>query len=188
MCWMALIPVAIGAAQGLMQGKQQSAAADQQAAELRLNAAYLNNAAADSRARGRVESDISRVQTNQLLGTQRSAMASSGGQVDTGSNALLQQDAAQFGELDALIISNNAAREAYGYDVQAQAGLRNAKTLKKNAKTGMISSVLGGAVGGLTSAYSGGQLGSLFGGGSSGVNLQGQKSPLTTNSAYVSRM
>lgn len=177
MCSPALIPVAFGAGSGLLQGLQGQAQAKQQAAELTMNAAFLNNAAADARARGRIESDQARVDTQQVIGAQRAAQAANGGEVNSGSNALLQQDAAQFGELDALIISNNAAREAYGYDVQADANRRNARQLKKNARSNLISSVLGGAVGGLGQAYSSGSLGSLFSGGLGG----GTRAALSSN-------
>ena len=144
-----------------MQGQQKSAGDISQASALTQNAAYLNRAANDARYRGVVDADTQRVQTQNLIGTQRAAMASNGGVVGEGSNAIIEQDTAQYGELDAMIISNNAAREAYGYEVQASSNLSNASTLKKNAKTGMMSSLLGGVVGGLGSAYSGG----LFGGG-----------------------
>lgn len=177
MCYAALIPVAIGAAQGLMQGQAQSAQADAQASALRQNAYYLNQAANDARARGLVDADSQRVQTQQLIGTQRAAQASNGGVVDEGSNALLQQDTAQYGELDAMIISNNAAREAYGYEVQALNSTTNAKTLKANARSGMISSVLGGTVQGLGAAYSSGSLGSMFGSGTGA----GTRAALNTN-------
>jgi hypothetical protein len=162
MCWVALIPLAAAVVGGVMQGQQQGAAATAQASALKQNAAYLNRAANDARYRGVVDADTQRVQTQNLIGTQRAAMAGNGGVVDDGSNALIQQDTAQYGELDAMIISNNAAREAYGYEVQATSNFNNASTLKSNAKTGMMSSLLGGVVGGLGSAFSGG----LFSGGS----------------------
>ena len=161
MCWVALIPLAAAVVGGMMQGQQQSAANIGQASALKQNAAYLNRAANDARYRGVVDADTQRVQTQNLIGTQRAAMAGNGGVVDDGSNALITQDTAQYGELDAMIISNNAAREAYGYEVQATNNISNANTLKSNAKTGMMSSLLGGVVGGLGSAFSGG----LFSGG-----------------------
>jgi hypothetical protein len=162
---MALIPVAIAAVGGMMQGQQKSAADIGQASALTQNAAYLNRAANDARYRGVVDADTQRVQTQNLIGTQRAAMASNGGVVDEGSNAIIQQDTAQYGELDAMIISNNAAREAYGYEVQASSNLSNASTLKKNAKTGLMGSLLGGVVGGIGGAFSSG----LFSGGGSGM-------------------
>ena len=149
-----------------MQGQQKSAGDIGQASALTQNAAYLNRAANDARYRGVVDADTQRVQTQNMIGTQRAAMAGNGGVVDEGSNALLQQDVAQYGELDAMIISNNAAREAYGYETQATGNLANASTLKKNAKTGMMSSLLGGVVGGLGGAFSSGM---FSGGGGTGA-------------------
>lgn len=166
MCWMALIPLAVSVAGSMMQGQQKSAGDIGQASALTQNAAYLNRAANDARYRGIVDADNQRVQTQGMIGTQRAAMAGNGGVVDEGSNALLQQDVAQYGELDAMIISNNAAREAYGYETQATGNLANASTLKKNAKTGMMSSLLGGVVGGLGGAFSSGM---FSGGGGAGA-------------------
>jgi hypothetical protein len=157
---MALIPVAIGAVSGMMQGQANKEQANSQAAALRQNALYMGNAANDARARGIQEADWSRVQGQGLIGTQRAAMAASGGVVDTGSNAILQQDVAQLAELDALTISNNAAREAYGYDVSRADNLTTARNLQTNARKGMMTSILGGALGG-----AGSSIGGMFGGG-----------------------
>ena len=59
-----------------------------------------------------------------------------------------------MGELDAPTLSNNAAREAYGYQVQAQTDENNAKRVQKAGQRSLISSLLTGAIGGATSAYS----------------------------------
>lgn len=187
MCFPALIPIAIGAVSGLMQGQQQQAQANAQASALRRNAMFLNQSAADAKVRGLQEADISRVQTQQLIGTQRAAMAGSGGVVDTDTNALLQQDVAQLGELGALTISNNAAREAYGYEVEASENIRTAKTLKAQGKRAPLTSLIGGAIGGASSSFSGG----LFGGGAGGAGagtraaLSGGTSRLNYNQAFA---
>lgn len=182
MCSPALIPVAIGAGTGLMQGLAGKSQADQQAKALRQNAFYLNQSAQDATARGIIESDQSRVQTQQAIGTQRAAMASNGGVVDQDSNAIIQQDTAQIGELDALTISNNAAREAYGFQVQAQDNLRTAKNVQKQGKKGVLTSMLGGAVGGMSG------IGSMFGGSSTAAGttaaMAGGTSRLNNNQAY----
>lgn len=182
MCSPALIPVAIGAGTGLMQGLAGKSQADQQAKALRQNAFYLNQSAQDATARGIIESDQSRVQTQQAIGTQRAAMASNGGVVDQDSNAIIQQDTAQIGELDALTISNNAAREAYGFQVQAQDNLRTAKNVQKQGKKGVLTSMLGGAIGGM------GGIGSMFGGSSAAAGtsaaMAGGTSRLNNNQAY----
>lgn len=151
-----LIPAAIGGGMGLLQGMGNKANADAQAKALRQNAAYLGNAAADARVRGMVDSDWARVGGQQAIGTQRAAMAANGGVVDQGSNALIQQDTAQLSELDALTISNNAAREAYGYEVERSDALTTAKNLQKNARRSMLTSVLGGALQGGAMAYAAG--------------------------------
>lgn len=179
MCYAALIPVAIGAVSGLMSGMGQRDQANTQAAELRTNAIYLNRAANDAIARGRTESDLQRVQTQQLIGTQRVAQAASGGEVNTGTNAIIQQDTAQLGELDALTISNNAAREAYGYQVQASSNMSNAATVQKAGQKAVMSSVIGGAVGGFSSG--GGGFGGLFGGGAKPAAGAGTNAALSTN-------
>jgi hypothetical protein len=70
-----------------MQGQAQKAQADQQAAELRQNALYLNNAARDAERRGAIESDWQRVSTQAAIGSQRVAQAGSGGVVDQQSQA-----------------------------------------------------------------------------------------------------
>lgn len=165
------LPIALAAGQGLLQGLGQKRQAKADAAALRQNALYLNQAAHDARQRGAREADQARLDTQQAIGSQRVAQAASGGEVNTGSNALAQQDTAQFGELDALTIANNAAREAYGYEVEAT-GLQNqARALKKGAKNAPLTGLLSGAVQGFAGAYSSGSLGNLFGGASGAAKI-----------------
>lgn len=185
MCWMALIPIAIGAVSGLMQGQQQNAQAASQASALRQNALFLNRAADDAVNRGAIDADQQRVQTQGVIGTQRAAQASNGGLVNEGTNAIIQEDTAQLGELDALTISNNAAREAYGYRVEAENNLTNAKALVKNAKGSMFSSILGGALGGAGSAFSGGMFSSGGAGAGTTAALSSNSMRLNNNQAYA---
>jgi hypothetical protein len=165
-----------------MQGQQQSAQAKAQASALRQNALYLNNAANDAKVRGAIESDQARVQTQQLIGTQRAAQAANGGLVNEGSNAIIQQETAQLGELDALTISNNAAREAYGYQVEASNALSNAKQLSKIAKRSPFTSLLGGVIQGAAGAYGSGLFSST--GSGTAAALSGA-SRLNNNQAYT---
>jgi len=182
----AAIPIALGAAGGFLQGQQQAQQARAQASALRQNAIYLNNAANDAKVRGAIESDQARVQTQQLIGTQRAAQAANGGLVNEGSNAIIQQDTAQLGELDALTISNNAAREAYGYQVEASNALTNAKQLSKIAKRSPITSLLGGAIQGAAGSYGAGLFSGLFSSSGAGTTaaLSGI-SRLNNNQAYT---
>lgn len=109
------------------------------------NAAMSNQAADDALVRGNIDADQVRQQTRQVIGTQRAGFAANGIDVNTGSAGVLQDDAAQFGELDALTVLNNAAREAYGYRVQAMDQRQQGKLAKWQGKMDAIGSILGGA-------------------------------------------
>ena len=88
------------------------------------------------------------------------------------------QEEAQLGELDALTISNNAAREAYGYNVEATSNEQNAKRIKKAGKNAVLTSVIGGALGGV----GGDTFKGLFGGGKTGA---GTASALASNTTRL---
>lgn len=147
----------------------------------KVNAGISEQAAKDALARGKVEADDMRQQTKQVIGTQRTGFAANGIDVNTGSAGQIQNDTAALGELDALTILNNAAREAYGYRVQAVDQRQQGKLAKYQGKMEAFGSILGG----VEKAYS---LGMFDGAGGGGINMQGQSKPLTNNSAYVKRM
>jgi hypothetical protein len=184
---MALIPIAIAVVGGMQQGKAQDAAAQAQAQNMRTNAGYANAAANDALTRGKYDADLQRIRTGQSIGTQRTAMAVNGGLVNDGSNATLQEDAAQLGELDALTIQNNAAREAYGLKVQAVTGFSNANKTEQAGKDAKQNSLMGGIVQGAGSFFGGGGM-SMFGGGQGGgttAALSSNSSALNNNQAYA---
>jgi len=83
------------------------------------NANLDEQQAADAITRGATAEHQSRVATKQIIGAQRASYAAQGidANIDTASD--IQAETAGLGELDALTIRNNAAREAYGYDVRA---------------------------------------------------------------------
>jgi hypothetical protein len=108
------------------QGQQQKAMGEYQSAVAKNNAITAENnaqiqerGAADAEARGRIEEQQHRLKVKGLIGSQRSALAASGVQVDTGSALDVVSDSAMFGEMDALTIRSNAEREAYGMRVGA---------------------------------------------------------------------
>jgi|CXWL01.1.fsa_nt_gi hypothetical protein len=86
------------------------------------NAGIAELQADDAIKRGTVASNRRRVQTRQTIGAQRAELAHQGVDInDVDSSAAdVQADAAYLGELDAVTIQNNAAREAWGYRMQAQ--------------------------------------------------------------------
>lgn len=84
------------------------------------NAAVADLHANDALVRGNEAVRRHRAGVRQLIGAQRATMAAQGQDLEDGSAADVQADAAYLGELDAITISNNAAREAWGYRVAGQ--------------------------------------------------------------------
>lgn len=94
------------------QGKFAKQIADQ-------NAFYLEKNAADSVDQGNIQANYAQGKTDQLLGSQRSAIADQGLDVNSGIGLALQNDAKLFGANDIATIRTNAYREAYGFKTQA---------------------------------------------------------------------
>lgn len=102
----------LGIAGQIQQANVIEAQSEFQAAVLRNNQILAERAARDAEARGRVAEQRQRMQTAQLEARQRAVFAGSGVDVSTGSPLDVFADTARFGELDALTIRGNAAREA----------------------------------------------------------------------------
>jgi hypothetical protein len=149
---LAAVSTAMGAYGMYAQGQQQKAQAEYQAAVANNNAIIAEQNAQDALQRGRVEEQQHRLKVAQMKGTQRSVLAASGVQVDTGSALDVVADTAMMGELDALTIRNNAEREAYQHrmqasNYQAESGLYSlaARNAARNGAWGAATSLLGGA-------------------------------------------
>lgn len=117
---------ALTAAKGtmdFMSDRRNAKAAQQQgeyeAATYGLNADLADQAADDAIARGKEAAAKSKLKTRQLKGMQRATLAAQGLELDTGSASDLQLETGDLGELDVLTIANNAAREAFGFKVEA---------------------------------------------------------------------
>ncbi len=94
--------------------------------------------AVDVTARGELAAQRVGMQTRGLIGSQRAALAASGVDVNSGSAADLQVDAAKFSAMDEQIIRNNAAREAMGIRTNsklAQLAARNEAQAFRDAAT-----------------------------------------------------
>lgn len=156
MCWMALIPAAIAIVGGVMGAQNAKQEGSFNADMLTGNAAFKKQAADETIAAGNTSADWQRVRTAQAIGSQRTAFAGNGIDVNSGSAAQVQDDTARLGELDALTIANNAAREAYGYRVQAKQDLQNAAQVKINANNKATGSILGG-LGNAFGSFAGGR-------------------------------
>lgn len=156
MCWMALIPAAIAIGGSLLQAQGQKQSAAFESDMMQQNAGFKRQTAQEILNAGDTSADWQRVRTGQAVGTQRSVQAANGIDVNSGSAAQIQDDTAMLGELDALTIQNNAAREAYGYRVQARQDLLNASQTVQNGKTAAMGSILGG-IGSAFGSFAGGR-------------------------------
>lgn len=121
------------AAQGAQAGYMQKIAGQQQQ--------VADWQAADAVARGKIVEDAQRRKTGQMIGTQTAALAGQGTDF-SGSEQDILGDTAAAGELDALTVRNNAAREAWGYKVQ---GVNAANSGALSAAKGFTSNLGAGA-------------------------------------------
>lgn len=89
-------------------------------AKVQENNALISDAqSTDAVARGEQAVTIQRQAVKGVIGSQRAAQGASGVDVNDGSSLDVQADTAYTGELDAITIRANAAREAWGYQVAA---------------------------------------------------------------------
>jgi hypothetical protein len=109
--------LSIGAA--TQQANAQAGMASYQAQVARNNQMIAEGYAQRAEQQGRVDEQNQRLKTSSVIGSQRAALASQGGDINSGSPLDIASDTARAGELDALTQRNNAALKAYGYRVQA---------------------------------------------------------------------
>ena len=108
-----------------------------------VNAGLAQQQVADAIARGRTAEFNSRLKTANLKSTQTARMAANGVALDSGSPLDVLTSTDVMGEQDALTIRNNAAREAYGYNVQA--ANYKAQAASANPFAAGVSTLLGSA-------------------------------------------
>jgi hypothetical protein len=101
-------------------GEAQRDASESEAQLADYNAQVADLQAADATARGAEDEQKFRTSVRGMIGSQRASQAAGNIDVSGGSAADVQADAAYLGELDALTIRTNAAREAWGYQVQGE--------------------------------------------------------------------
>lgn len=115
------------AAAGTAQRKAAESGADLQD----FNAKVADLQAQDAVERGAEEESRYRTQVRGAIGTQRAGFAAQGVRVGFGSAVDVQADAAYLGELDALTIRTNAARESWGFKTQATDLRKRAEIARK---------------------------------------------------------
>ena len=109
---MSVVGAGVSAYGAVKQGQDAKAAADYNADAQRKTAISVENQGAQQAADKRQQ--MRRVEASQIA-----AGAANGLRTDTGTALNLAGETAAFGELDALRITNNAARSAWGYQTQA---------------------------------------------------------------------
>jgi hypothetical protein len=112
-------------------GSLQRQSMESQAALIDWNASIARLQAADAIERGREAEERFREGVKLTIGRQRAGLAAQNVDVGFGSAVDVQADAAYLGELDALQIRTNAAREAWGFQVQAEDYGKRAEIARK---------------------------------------------------------
>ena len=127
------------AAAGARAQASAASAADNYQAQVARNNAIINerNAQAAEQA-GQTLEQNQRQKTAQIISSTRTAQAANGLDTTSGTPAAVQADEAKLGELDALTIKNNAARQAYGYRVEGMSDTANAGLLEQSAANDIV--------------------------------------------------
>jgi hypothetical protein len=177
MCTIAAAIGVIGAAGSLMQGQAARSAANAQASANEQNAKLADEQARDAVRRGAYDELKLRRQTSILQGQQRAMAAASGIEVDTGSPLAIQEASRKEGDQDAAVIRYNAAREAWGYGVQATNYRNAAAAAGAEGKNAMTAGLIGAGTGLLSVAqpYIGGK----------GIKPKSSPWGIGTKNAYV---
>ena len=110
----------MSAVQAQQQASNQAKQQKFQAQVAANNQILANRAASEAIVRGEIAASRQRQASADLLGRQRAALAGSGVLVGQDSALKLVADTGALGELDALTIKDNAAREALNFRIQGQ--------------------------------------------------------------------
>jgi hypothetical protein len=119
-------------------GEYQKKVADQ-------NARIAEDEAALALQRGAIAKGVERMKGAQEIGAARAAQGTSGIDMTSGSALDVISDAAMLNELDAQTIGNNAAREAWGYQVEATNARAAGRLAQTQARFAAASTLIGGA-------------------------------------------
>ena len=117
---------ALGVVGAVSQANNAGAQYEYQEAVNRQNAKIASDNAAMERQKGLEDARWQRIKTMQAVGENKTSIASSGLDVNFGSNLDLIEDTSMMGELDALMIEANSERKAKSYDISANNYLNNA--------------------------------------------------------------
>jgi hypothetical protein len=156
-----LIIAAIGAAAGTYGAvKQQQAANDANEYNAQMqerNAKLADAQAQDALKRGEQDANTMRTRARSVMGQQKSALSSSGVDITSGTAQDLFSSSINTGEQDAMKVKANAAKEAWGYQMQSQNDV-------EQARLNRMKWVNPGETGGVSLLTHAGSMASMFGG------------------------
>lgn len=142
----------LGAAGALMQGSAEASQHKYQAQVAQNNAQIAEQNYTSSLLAGNRAESQQKMKVTRLIAGQKADQAANGVDVAVGSAPMVRDSSQAEGDWDALAIRYNAAKQAYGYQVEktndlAQADMekRAAKNAKLKSYIGAASSIIGGA-------------------------------------------
>lgn len=125
------LQLALQVAGQVLQGRAEASAAKANAQIAANNAELARRERAAAIEAGKEEESSFRQKLRKIQGEQRVGFAASGVSLASGSPADVLTDTAVLGELDALTIRDNAARRAFGFEVE-EANYLTEQRLQKN--------------------------------------------------------
>lgn len=141
----AAVALASTAAAGTVTAISAEQQASYQSAVAANNAKVASINATTAIQQGQQQEQAKREQTAQLIGRERAAAGASNIDPNTGSPAKIQSDSAQLGELDALTIRNNAARQSWNFQNQSNAFAAESSQAETAGNLNAFSSLIGSA-------------------------------------------
>ena len=138
-----VIAAAVGAITSVMQGVAANSAAKAEARVAEQNARISEMQATDAVKRGGKEEMKLRRDMARLAGKQRAMAAASGLDADSGSMADIQDASMREGEQDVSAIRFNAAREAWGHNVNAVNYRNQASIARASGRNALLGGVIG---------------------------------------------
>lgn len=142
-------PVTIGATLAISAGALSAAGSvregDAALAASKYNARQQENEATRTRNVGVEQENLVRRQTAELISRQRTQLAAQGVDINTGSAALLQDDARSLGEADALRVRSNFEDKAVALEQQAQQTVYQGRAALRSSRLRAAGTLLGSA-------------------------------------------
>jgi hypothetical protein len=141
----------------LSEGKSKSSMYNYQAGVAELNARIAKQNRDYALSKGEFEAGRYGLKARQTFGAIRTGQAASGFRLDSGSNKDVAESAHELAKIDLATIRSNAAREAYGYEVEAASQQNQASLYKMaaaDAKKGSAFKAVASLISGATSVAS----------------------------------